>query len=44
METGKFFDGVTAESSESELRRIARRHPVFKMLRHSGTVPRRDAA
>lgn len=44
METGKFFDGVTAESSESELRRIAPRHPVFKVLRHSGTVPRRDAA
>jgi deazaflavin-dependent oxidoreductase (nitroreductase family) len=32
METGKFFDGVTAESPESELRRIARRHPVFRVL------------
>jgi deazaflavin-dependent oxidoreductase (nitroreductase family) len=31
METGKFFDGVTAESPESELRRIAPRHPVFKI-------------
>jgi deazaflavin-dependent oxidoreductase (nitroreductase family) len=33
METGKFFDGVTAESPESELRRIAPRHPVFRVLR-----------
>ena len=32
METGKFFDGVTAESPESELRRIALRHPVFRVL------------
>jgi len=32
METGKFFDGVTAESPESELRRIAPRHPVFRIL------------
>jgi deazaflavin-dependent oxidoreductase (nitroreductase family) len=32
METGKFFDGVTAESPESELRRIAPRHPVFGVL------------
>ncbi len=32
METGKFFDGVTAESPESELRRIAPRHPVFRVL------------
>jgi deazaflavin-dependent oxidoreductase (nitroreductase family) len=30
-ETEKFFDGVTAESPESELRRIAR-HPVFRVL------------
>lgn len=29
METGKFFNGVTAESPESELRRIAPRHPVW---------------
>ena len=27
METGKFFDGVTAESPEAELRRIAPRIP-----------------
>src|SRR5258707_2607457 len=32
METGKFFDGVTSESPESELRRIAPRHPVFTVL------------
>jgi deazaflavin-dependent oxidoreductase (nitroreductase family) len=32
-ETEKFFDGVTAESPESELRRIAPRHPVFRVLR-----------
>jgi deazaflavin-dependent oxidoreductase (nitroreductase family) len=32
METGKFFDGVTVESPESELRRIAPRHPVFRVL------------
>jgi deazaflavin-dependent oxidoreductase (nitroreductase family) len=32
METAKFFDGVTAESPESELRRIAPRHPVFRVL------------
>jgi len=31
-ETEKFFDGVTAESPESELRRIAPRHPVFRVL------------
>src|SRR2546422_8833235 len=32
METGKFFDGVTAESSESELRRIARPHIALDRL------------
>jgi deazaflavin-dependent oxidoreductase (nitroreductase family) len=31
LETGQFFDGVTAESPEAELRRIAPRHPVFKV-------------
>jgi deazaflavin-dependent oxidoreductase (nitroreductase family) len=31
-ETEKFFAGVTAESPESELRRIAPRHPVFRVL------------
>jgi len=29
MEVGVFFDGVSAESSEEELRRISHRHPVF---------------
>jgi deazaflavin-dependent oxidoreductase (nitroreductase family) len=28
-ETGVFFDGVTADSSEAEIARIAPRHPVF---------------
>lgn len=32
METGKFFDGTTAESPESELRRIAPHHPVFRIM------------
>ena len=29
MEVGVFFDGVTADSPEADLRRIASRHPVF---------------
>jgi hypothetical protein len=29
MEVGVFFDGVTAQSSEEDLRRIAPNHPVF---------------
>ena len=32
METGKFFDGVTEESPDSDLRRIAGRHPEFRIL------------
>ncbi len=28
-EVGVFFDGVSADSSDDELRRIAPRHPVF---------------
>jgi len=36
METGKFFDGVTAESSESELRRIAPRHSHRHARRAAG--------
>ena len=32
METGKFFDGATADSPESELRGIAPRHPVFRVM------------
>lgn len=33
METGRFFDGATAESPGSELQRIAPRHPVFRIRR-----------
>jgi hypothetical protein len=32
-EVGVFFDGVSAKSPESELERIAPRHPVFKLNR-----------
>ncbi|MEX2245714.1 MAG: nitroreductase/quinone reductase family protein [Dehalococcoidia bacterium] len=32
METGKFFDGVSDESPDDELRRIAPRHPVFRII------------
>ena len=31
FEVGMFFDGVSAESPESELRRIAPQHPVFRI-------------
>jgi deazaflavin-dependent oxidoreductase (nitroreductase family) len=31
METGVFFDGVTAQSPVEDLRRIAPRHPVFRI-------------
>ena len=31
MEVGKFFDGVSADSSDDELRRIAPEHPVFRI-------------
>jgi len=31
FEVGAFFDGVSAESPESELRRIAPDHPVFEI-------------
>ncbi|MFC5721577.1 nitroreductase/quinone reductase family protein [Streptomyces gamaensis] len=30
-EVGRFFDGVSARSGEAELRRIAPRHPVFRI-------------
>jgi deazaflavin-dependent oxidoreductase (nitroreductase family) len=30
-EVGVFFDGVSASSTEEELRRIAPRHPVFRL-------------
>ena len=32
-ETGAFFDGVGADASDEELRRIAPRHPVFRIAR-----------
>ncbi len=31
FEVGMFFDGVSAESSDAELRRIAPDHPVFRV-------------
>jgi deazaflavin-dependent oxidoreductase (nitroreductase family) len=31
MEVGAFFDGVTADSSEEDLQRIAPNHPVFRL-------------
>lgn len=31
METGVFFDGVSADSPEEDVRRIAPRHPVFRI-------------
>jgi len=30
-EVGVFFDGVSAKSSEEELRRIAPNHPIFRI-------------
>ena len=32
METGKFFDGVTHESSDEDVRRIAADHPAFRLV------------
>lgn len=32
-EVSQFFDGVNAESSDDELRRIAADHPVFRVMR-----------
>jgi deazaflavin-dependent oxidoreductase (nitroreductase family) len=32
FEVGMFFDGVSADSTEAELRRIAPDHPVFEVL------------
>src|SRR5207302_10710640 len=32
-ESGVFFDGVGADSSDAEVARIARRHPVFRIER-----------
>jgi hypothetical protein len=30
-ETGAFFEGVGADSPEEDIRRIAPRHPVFRI-------------
>ena len=35
MEVGAFFDGVTADSSEADVRRIAYDHPVFVLSQRS---------
>jgi hypothetical protein len=32
MEVGRFFDGVGADASDDEIRAIADRHPVFRVL------------
>jgi deazaflavin-dependent oxidoreductase (nitroreductase family) len=34
-EVGVFFDGVSADSPDTELERIAPRHPVFRIERHT---------
>jgi hypothetical protein len=31
FEVGRFFDGVSADSPDAELRRIAPEHPVFRI-------------
>jgi deazaflavin-dependent oxidoreductase (nitroreductase family) len=31
MEVGAFFEGVSADSSEDDVRRIAPKHPVFRI-------------
>ena len=36
MEVGVFFDGVSAESSDEDLRRIADRHPAFVLCGENG--------
>jgi deazaflavin-dependent oxidoreductase (nitroreductase family) len=36
FEVGRFFDGVSADSSDDELRRIAPEHPVFAITRRAG--------
>jgi deazaflavin-dependent oxidoreductase (nitroreductase family) len=38
MEVGVFFDGVSADSPEEELVRIAPRHPVFALSRDQNPV------
>lgn len=34
FEVKKYFDGVTADSSDEELRRVAPDHPVFRLTVH----------
>jgi deazaflavin-dependent oxidoreductase (nitroreductase family) len=36
MEVGVFFDGVTADSAEADLQRIAPDHPVFLLVEGTG--------
>jgi deazaflavin-dependent oxidoreductase (nitroreductase family) len=36
MEVGVFFDGVSADSSEEDVQRIAPRHPVFLLSEPTG--------
>jgi hypothetical protein len=31
MEVGAFFEGISADSSEDDVRRIAPKHPVFRI-------------
>jgi deazaflavin-dependent oxidoreductase (nitroreductase family) len=38
-ETGVFFDGVSASSSESELREASSKHPVFRLAQSSPASP-----
>ncbi|GAA0364101.1 nitroreductase family deazaflavin-dependent oxidoreductase [Streptomyces blastmyceticus] len=39
-QVGRFFDGVTAKSSDEELRRVAPRHPVFRITTTPGAGTR----
>jgi deazaflavin-dependent oxidoreductase (nitroreductase family) len=36
FEVGRFFGGVSADSSDDDLRRIAPEHPVFRITREPG--------
>ena len=36
MEVGVFFDGVTADSDEPEVQRIAPDHPIFRLSTGKG--------
>lgn len=37
MEVGVFFDGVSADSPDAELARIAPNHPVFEITRQASS-------